>query len=231
VTGDLSMLTPLGETLWVHDKIVWFGPVPLPHAMTVIRLSGGGLLVHSPTRLDDSTMTALSALGPVESILAPSWWHDMYLHDWVRAYPNAKLFGAPRLVRSNHSLPFQPPLDGSSSPWPEIDLLYIDRMRLFLDELVMLHKTSRSLVLADLAFHITERRSAYMKLCFRFVGAYPNCGVPLFFRLAPHDRGYLRQKIEQMLAWDFDTLVVGHGDAIPRNGKQALRQAYAWLPA
>jgi hypothetical protein len=229
VTGSLPTLTPLGDALWVHDMIVWFGPVPLPHAMTVIRLSGGGLLIHSPTRLDDETMAALSDLGPVESILAPSWWHDMFLHDWVRAYPAAKLYGAPGLVQSNRSLPFQPPLDGSSSPWPEIDLLFVDGMRLFLDELVLLHRPSRLLVLADLAFHITDQRSAYMKLCFRFVGAYPGCGVPWFFRLAAYDRAYLRQKIEQLLAWDFDALVVGHGDAIPMNGKGALRQAYAWL--
>lgn len=223
------MLTPAGNGIWEHDIVVWFGPAPLPHAMTVIRLNGGGLLIHSPTRFNAAMKAALEELGPVDSILAPSWWHDLFLRDWVRAFPAAKLYGAPLLVESNRALPFQPPLDGSSSPWPEIDLFYIDRMRMFLDELAVFHRTSRTLVLADLAFHITDERPAYMKLCYRFVRAYPGCKIPWFFRLAARDRGYLRSKIERLLSWDFDALIVGHGGVIPKNGKEALRQAYEWL--
>lgn len=223
------MLTPIGDGIWTHDMIIWFGPIPMPHAMTVIRLSGGGLLIHSPTKVTAPLQAALSALGPVEAIVAPSWWHDLFLRDWVEAYPAAKLYGALALVERNRTLPFQPALAGPASPWPEIDLLYVDCMRLFLDEVAMLHRPSRALVVADLAFHITDRRPAFMKLSFRFVGAYPGCGLPWFFRLAPRDRGYLRQKIEQMLGWDFDTLVVGHGDVVATNGKEALRQAYRWL--
>jgi hypothetical protein len=223
------MLTAIGDEIWQHSMVIWVGPVALPHAMTVIRLSGGGLLIHSPTRLVPPLQAELSDLGPVDAIVAPSWWHDLFLRDWAQAYPTAKLYGAPALVERNRSLPFQPALDGSPSPWSEIGLLYVDRMRLLLDEIAMLHRTSRTLVVADLAFHITDQRPASMRLTFGLIGAYPGCGIPWLFRMAPRDRRYLRQKIEQLLTWDFDTLVVGHGDVVANNGKEALRQAYRWL--
>jgi hypothetical protein len=32
-----------------------------------------------------------------------------------------------------------------------------------------------------------------------------------------------------MLAWDFDRIVVAHGDVIASGGREVLRRAYAWL--
>jgi Domain of unknown function (DUF4336) len=225
-------LAQVDEGIWVHSIDIRFGGIaPLPHLMTVIRLSGGSLLIHSPCRADAQTKAALAELGPVEAIVAPNWWHDLFLREWVAAYPNAKLYADPNLVaqRATRTLPFQPPLDGSISPWPEIDLLYVDEMRLWLDELVLLHRPSRSLIIADLAFYLTSTRPASMKAWFRFIGAYPGCKVPGFFRLAPRSRNHLREKIKRMLSWDFERLIVGHGDVIETNGKDALCQAFAWL--
>ncbi len=36
---------------------------------------------------------------------------------------------------------------------------------------------------------------------------------------------------EQILAWDFDRIVVAHGDVLERNGRERLRAAYSWLLA
>jgi hypothetical protein len=32
-----------------------------------------------------------------------------------------------------------------------------------------------------------------------------------------------------MLAWDFDRIVVCHGQVLPSGGKEALTRAYDWL--
>jgi uncharacterized protein DUF4336 len=222
-------LTKLGDDIWGCSAIIHFGGIPLPHFMTVIRLHSGGLLVHSPIELDGATRAAVDQLGAVESILAPSWWHDMHLAQWCEAYPRAKLYGDPAVVKWHPKLPFESPLDGSKSPWSEIELLYVDRMRMFLDELAVLHRPTRTAILADLAFHLSDQRPTYLKLWFRFVRAYPGCKVPWFFKLAPRDRSYMRAKVDRLLAWDFDQLIVGHGDVIATGGKEALREAFAWL--
>jgi len=197
--------------------------------MTVIRLGNSGLLVHSPTRADAATKAALAELGPVDSIMAPTWWHDLFLGEWVAAYPAAKLYGEKDLIAYHRRLPFQPPLNDRPSPWPEIDLLPVDGMWLFLNEIVTLHKPSRTAIIADLAFYLSETRPASIKRWFRFVGGYPGCRFPVIYRPAVRNRAQLRKEIERVLAWDFDRLILGHGDVIETEGKTALRHAFAWL--
>jgi hypothetical protein len=220
----------LDGDLWVYVKTVRFAGIPLPHIMTVIRLPAGDLFVHSPTRLDSSTASALGSLGEVDSIVWPSWWHDMYLTDYAAAYPRARLFGAPVLVQWHRRMPSLQSLDECTSVWaPCIDQVYVDRMRLFLDEFVFLHRSSRSVIVADLAFHFDEQSNWFTKWSFGVIGAYPGCNIPWFYRLAPRDRRYLRAKIDRILDWDFDRLVVGHGSVVESGGKDALRNAYRWL--
>ena len=222
--------TQLDQDIWVLEKDVRFAGIPLPHTMTVIRLPANGLFVHSPTILDSATAESLASLGAIDSIVWPSWWHDLYLRDYAAAYPQAKLFGAPVLVDWNRSLPSLRVLDTNASLWaPCLDQLYVDRMRLFLDEFVFFHRPSRSLIVADLAFNLAESRGRFTRWSFAAVGAYPGCNIPWFYRMAPMDRKYLRDKIEIILDWDFDRLIVGHGNVVPTRGKDALRNAYRWL--
>jgi hypothetical protein len=93
------MFRSLGANIWDHEMPIRFGGIPLWHRMTVIRLTNGGLVVHSPTRLDLASQEEFQRLGPIVAIIAPSWWHDLYLREYLNAYPNAKLYGAPTLVR------------------------------------------------------------------------------------------------------------------------------------
>ena len=101
------MFRSLGANIWDHEMPIRFGGIPLWHRMTVIRLTNGGLVVHSPTRLDLASEEEFQKLGPIVAIIAPSWWHDLYLREYLSAYPDARLYGAPTLVRWNQSLPSQ----------------------------------------------------------------------------------------------------------------------------
>ena len=40
-----------------------------------------------------------------------------------------------------------------------------------------------------------------------------------------------RQALERILAWDFDRVVIAHGDVLGSGGSDALRAAYSWLLA
>jgi len=45
--------------------------------------------------------------------------------------------------------------------------------------------------------------------------------------LGVSDRAALRRSIEQVLRWDFERILPGHGDVVERGGPDALRAA--WL--
>ena len=85
------MFRSLGANIWDYEIPIRFGGLPLWHRMTVIRLIKGGLVVHSPTRLDLASQEEFQKLGPILAIIAPSWWHDLYLREYLSAYPDARL--------------------------------------------------------------------------------------------------------------------------------------------
>jgi len=143
--------------------------------MTIIRLANGRLFIHSPTKLTSQTREGLAARGEVDYIVAPSWWHDMFLGEYVDAFPDAKLCGPRVLVKCYPRLSFEVIRGGGPSPWQdEIDEFYVDQMRLFLDEFVFFHKRSRTLIVADLVHNLSENAPVFTKWAYKLHGAYPS---------------------------------------------------------
>jgi hypothetical protein len=62
---------------------------------TAIRLRSGGLCLFSPVKgLSAAALESLAALGAVEALLAPNHWHNMGLHEYVKAFPDARLYAS-----------------------------------------------------------------------------------------------------------------------------------------
>jgi hypothetical protein len=49
------------------------------------------------------------------------------------------------------------------------------------------------------------------------------------FKMAIRDRAAFRESLDTVLAWDFDRVIVGHGENIASGGRAVLREAYAFL--
>jgi hypothetical protein len=226
------MFRSLGANIWDHEIPIRFGGIPLWHRMTVIRLISGGLVVHSPTRLDLASRQEFQKLGPIVAIIAPSWWHDLYLREYLSAYSDARLYGAPTLVRWNRSLPFAEALgDAAPSLWTgEIDQLHVQGIGLFLDEIVFYHRHSRSLIMADLLFNLSEKDAWITRAMGSLViGHFPGCRFARLYRPAVIDHRRMRTAVERILDWDFDQIIVGHGAFVENNGKEVFRSAFRWL--
>jgi hypothetical protein len=180
------MFQSRGVNIWDHEMPIRFGGIPLWHRMTVIRLTNGGLVVHSPTRLDLASQEEFQKLGQIVAIIAPSWWHDLYLREYLSAYPDARLYGAPTLVRWNQTLPFAEVLDDSSPPlWTdEIDQVHVLGIGLFLDEIVFYHRRSRSLIVADFLFNLSEKDAWITRTMGSLViGPFPVADLRVFIGL------------------------------------------------
>jgi hypothetical protein len=223
------MLQQLGESIWAHEQRVRFGGLALWHRMTVISLARGGLVIHSPTVVDAELRDEIFHLGPVVAIIAPSWWHDMYLRESLRTFPEAKLYGAATLVKWNPSLPFTDTLSDSSPLLWNNEMLqrHITGIGLFLDEVVFYHKQSRSLIVADLLFNISRSDAWLTRTLARVViGPYPGCRFARLYRPFVFDGPRFRAAIELILEWDIDQIIVGHGAVVQKGGKDVLREAF-----
>jgi hypothetical protein len=201
--------------------------------MTVVRLASRGLWVHSPVSTDAEVCRQIDRLGAVNFVVAPSYTHARFARAFCARYPAAELFVSPHSPERNGELAYGTLLGASPSPpWAgEIDQLLIGGHRT-LDEVVFLHRTSRTLIVADL---LREPRPTVSSVLCTLGQALrprdrPRSSLPMT-PLAFADEVAARVSLRRVLAWDFDRLVLADGGVIPEGGKDLLRRAYQTLLA
>jgi vacuolar-type H+-ATPase catalytic subunit A/Vma1 len=67
-------------------------------------------------------------------------------------------------------------------------------------------------------------------LIFRMGGVQaPDGGVAMDMKSTFLHRGLARQSLERLLSWDFDRLIIAHGECIESGAKQYIKRAFSWL--
>ena len=223
-------LRPLAENLWIAERRQRFYGLEVGTRMTVIRLADGSLLLHSPVLLTPELRRELDAIGRVCFAVAPNRVHHLHAGEVAEAYPGAQLWVAPGLERKRPDLVFVAVLgDEAPAPWKgEVDQVFF-RGRPYENEVVFFHRASRTLILCDLAFNFGPRAAAPTRLLMKLLRSYGHFGPSKLDPLLIRDRRAARESLERILAWDFDRVVVAHGDVLESGGRDALREGYAWL--
>lgn len=223
------MLTPVADDLWVDTRPLRFWGVETGTRMTVVRLRGGGLVVHSPVGLDARTREAVDALGPVEAIIAPSLFHHLRVGEWSTAYPDAMVACCPGLEKKRPDLRWDRILgDEPRAPWRgELDQVHFGARSLE-NEVVFYHPRSKTLICADAIFNLSVHPSRVTR-CVAWILGNKKPGATHLERILIRDRQAAREQVDRMLAWDFDRVILAHGGLIETDGRDVLRRAYAWL--
>ena len=227
-----SPLRRLADDLWVAERPQSFYGLPVGTRMNVIRLSGGRLLLHSPVALDPPLREELDAIGRVCFAVAPNRVHHLYAGDVARDYPGTQLWIAPGLERKRPDLVYEAILgDEAPAAWrDEVEQVFF-RGRPYENEVVFFHRPSRTLLLCDLAFNFGPGAAAPTRLLMKLLLSYGRFGPSKLDPLLIRDRRAARASHERILAWDFDRVVVAHGDVLESGGHDALRRGYSWLLA
>jgi hypothetical protein len=226
------MLRELAKNLWVVQRPQRFYGLEVGARMTAVRLAGGSLLLHSPVSLDAALRGELDSLGAVRFVVAPNRFHHLYAGEVARFYPQARLWVAAGVERKRPDLEIAGLLeDEAPAEWKdEVDQCYF-RGRPFENEVVFLHRASRTLVLCDLAFNFGAGTPLVTRLVMRLFGGYGGFRTTRLDPLLIRDRQAARESLERILAWDFDRVVVAHGEVLESGGPGALRAGYGWLLA
>jgi len=227
-----TLLCEVAENIWIAERPQRFYGLEVGTRMTVIRLADGSLLLHSPVALDPELRRELDSIGRVCFAVAPNRVHHLYAGKVAEAYPGARLWVAPGLERKRPDLVYVGVLgDEAPAEWKdEVDQVFF-RGRPYENEVVFLHRASRTLIMCDLAFNFGPRAAAPTRLLMRLLRSYGRFGPSKLDPLLIRDRRAARQSLERILAWDFDRVVVAHGDVLESGGREALRQGYSWLLA
>lgn len=231
----INTLKSIGEDIWIVDgePITAMG-LTVPVRMTVIRLSDGTVLLHSPIRHAPALAQAIARLGRVRHLLAPTTAHWKYLGEWQRAFPGAVTWAVPGLrdraqvrksgIRLDHDL-------GDAAPAAWSGEIRQGLVRgLGLHEAWFFHEPSRTLVLTDLIENLDPARlppvSAAAARLARATVARPALHVRTAILLGGQQA---KGDIRTMVALAPDKVVFAHGAWFAANGATRLNRAFAWL--
>jgi hypothetical protein len=222
------VLAPFAEDVWVAARPARFWGVETGTRMTVVRMPGGSLFVHSPVGLDDETRSAIDSLGTVTAVVAPSVFHHLSVGEWMAAYPGALFAACPGLEWKRPDLPFTNVLGDVPHPaWVGVlDQVYFSARRE--NEVVFLHRPSRTFVCADALLNLSTHTLPSTRRVAWLMGNHAP-GVGYLERFMIRDRRLARRQADRILEWDFDGAVLAHGEPIVEGGREAFRHAYAWL--
>lgn len=225
----MSELRRIADGLWVVEQPLRFLGIQMGCRMTVLRLGDGTLLLHSPVRHDASLQAAVEAEGTVSWVLAPNKFHHLFVKDWVEALPDAELALSPGLVEKRKDLEAALVLGRERAPWgEEIEVCAVEGIPM-IEEWVLFHRPTSTLVITDLAFHLDDECPASARFLGRMGGTYGQLAPTRLERLMMRDKAALRASLERILEWPFDRVVMAHGSIVESGGREALADGYGWL--
>ena len=227
-TIDELKTQPVGE-LQSFTKDVWIADGPNVYdmgfmfttRMTIVKLSTGSVWVESPVPLRFETLKCITELGPVKYLVAATQRHVWRLKGWQNLFPEAQLWvprttlftlGRGRLPSTSTLM--DTPYDGWADDFDQLSF----KGNPFIEEVLFFHKESRTVFLNDLIQinHMIKGKPIHNMVCKLEGVAYPHGGVPLDIRLSFINRNLARRSLEKLLSWDFDKLIIAHGNCIER---------------
>lgn len=182
----------------------------LPTATTVIRLADARLLVYSPIDFDDAAAAAIAALGEVAHLVIPSALHHLFAGAATRRWPGATVSAAPGVRAKQPDLRIDRELP-SSDLGADIEAELIGGTPK-LNEVVLFHRPSSTLVCADLFFHIPHPENLRTRLVLALAGTGGG-------RLAQSrewswlrkDRAAACASVDRILGWPIARVAMCHG--------------------
>ncbi|MGJ4891033.1 SDR family oxidoreductase [Bradyrhizobium sp. HKCCYLS3077] len=230
-------LRAVAENVWIVDagRISAAG-LPLPIRMTVIRLSSGDLLLHSPTRYSLALREELERLGPIKYLLAPNVAHWMFLPDWQAALPHVRVYAAPGLaerqqVRRSRLRIDRELTDVTPDEWSE-DLQLVLVSAPFFTEVEVFHRPSRTLILTDLVQNLApESLGLLSRPAAKLLGiTAPDGKAPAYLRMLLRLGGRaVRLAAARLIALSPERVIFAHGRWFDSGGTQQLRRSLGWL--
>jgi len=217
--------------IWLKEYPVRFGGMDFSARMTVVRLDSGRLLIHSPCDIDAGLKAGIEALGPVAFIIAPGTFHHLHVGSCQRAFPAATTHICPGIEKKQPGLAFDRLLGDAPDPgWAaDLDQVLLHGAR-FMREVAFFHRSSRTLILVDLIENYGDNSGQVdwlLRFWWKFVFRMWNRPKPApEYQLGWKDKAAARKSLERILEWDFERIVIAHGDLIEEDARDVARTAW-----
>jgi hypothetical protein len=215
--------------IWLAAYPVSLGGTRFEARMTLARRSDGALVVHSPGPVDDVMRARIEAIGTVAVIIAPGNFHHLHVASCQRAFPEAETWICPGVERKQPALRYDGILGDLPPHCLAADFTLAGVFGRFMCEVAMLHRPSRTLLLVDLIENFGDNTAGInwvLKAWWKLLRMWNVPGPAPEYRFGWRDRAAGRAALERIVAWDFERIVIAHGDLIERDAKAVARRAW-----
>lgn len=240
-------------------KPITFLYIPFLMANTqLVKLTSGDLAVFSPVAFTDATRAKILEMGGlVRYIVALDIEHHIFISQWAKEYPDAKLIGPEGLQEKRHKQTDEKigkeSFDVIFTKEKKKDIKISDEFDADFDyeyvdghgnlELVFCYRPDKILIEADLLFNLpaieqysrvpdNEKPDGGIsdKL---FTGIQSTDGDVKWMQrfnwyLIARDRKSYTESVKVIDSWNFDTIIPCHGDVLEKNGKEIYTKVFDW---
>ncbi|KAI0313890.1 hypothetical protein OF83DRAFT_1165416 [Amylostereum chailletii] len=216
---------------------------------TAIKMADGGVWVLASTPLDEETKKTIDNLGPVKWIIGADDVHHLFLGEFQKAYPDAKLVAVEGSVKKHPELKWHGYWTDEKREQEfgfdtEFKSCYFPGFRN--KDVVFVHVPSKTLITADLLFNLPCIEQ-YTYSWFPSGVPFLNWFLPTMSPESPAHQKFLLQAAKKggyeranvlwelramkrdaktVADWDFDRIIMCHGEVIETGGNKAWRSAY-----
>jgi hypothetical protein len=221
-----TAVLPIAENIWLLGYPLKMLGADLRRNVTLVRLRSGKLLIHSSGPFTGEDVTAIRALGEPAWLLEGILRHDTFARQGRDAFPEISYL-APEGFSEVVGFPTLPILPAPPEWAGELEVVEIGGAPAA-REVAVLHAPSRTLILTEVVFNFNDNQPLWTELLLRVaVGGEHHPGMPRPVKAGVKDEAAFQASMQSILAWDFDRVIVGHGDVIESGGKEKLRAALA----
>ncbi|MGB0220897.1 MAG: DUF4336 domain-containing protein [Sinimarinibacterium flocculans] len=220
---------PIVENIWTVRAPQTFLGLHVGTQMTIVRLTGGGLVLHSPVAITPELKAQIDALGPVRHVICPAMFHHLHAGSAIAAWPQARLHAPEALQRKRRDLRFDAVFGEVPHPDWAGDLVAITIDGSLLGETVLYHKASKTLITVDLVENFSHCDHAPTRWYLKLGGIYGRPGWHPLLRATYLNRRKARASIQRILALPFERVLVAHGDNIEHDAGRVIREGLRWL--
>ncbi|MBE9502789.1 MAG: DUF4336 domain-containing protein [Proteobacteria bacterium] len=225
------MFEYIPNQIWLKEYPIHYAGTDFNSRMTVIRLKNGGLMLHSPCEIDESTKAEIETLGKVKFIVAPGSYHYFYVASAQQAFPEAETFICPGIERKKPELDFDWILgDRPDTRWEGDFEQVLVRGNKYIWEVAFYHIPSKTLILVDLLENITDKTAGVdwtLKFWWKVVFHMWNHPKPApEYQLGWKDKKAAGKSLRRILEWDFERVIIAHGDLVEENTREIVIEAW-----
>ncbi|PSR84033.1 hypothetical protein PHLCEN_2v5545 [Hermanssonia centrifuga] len=215
------------------------GFLPFGGRSTAIKLSNGDVWVLASTPLNDETKSKIGEIGPVKYIIGADVEHHLYLADFKKQYPEAKVIAPEDVVKkkSKEGLVFEGAwgADPENTKYGfEDDIQHCYFSGFQNKDVAFFHRASKTLIEADLLLNLppTEqysktKTSSRIPFLSNAIQPFGSLHKRLTWAIGV-DKEAMKRDAKTVAGWDFERIIPCHGDVIEKNGKAAWMEAYKW---